>query len=817
MRVLVYPHDLNMGGSQINALDIAAKVREFGVEPIIFGRPGVLWSRLQDLGLEFIESPDPGRRPSLRIARYLRALARSRNIDILHGYEWPPALECAAAAFGSVRTSSVATVMSMAVAPFIPRSIPLIVGTEQIAAAERTRAHRRNVFVIEPPVDLEHNVAPPAAEISAFRESWGLREGAVIVTCVSRLASELKSEGLLSAIHAISDHLSEIDVQLLIVGDGPAREQIQAAADAANARVAQSRVILTGELLDPRAAYEVADVVVGMGGSALRAMAFRKPLIVQGERGYFRLLTQESWKQFAWQGWYGVGADQAKGSATFGEILRKLIVDDNSRNESSAFGRTLIEERFSLESAARQQFEIYATTLGRSHSAGGSVISAVRSIGMFGDYYVRRKANRILGRGSADDFNAKPVAGRSAPGPEDTTSSKSAVVYLSGAPWHAVSGTDLNLAKALGRIRPVVWVDPPVSIVARIKRNLNVSRISQVSEGVTRIHSTALPGVTRPGVRALAQWRAYRLTRAHLRRLDQGVLAVITSSPEPLLARWKSVRTTRIYFATDDFVAGAGLLGLSKDHVSRALQSNLRSADVALAVSPPLVSRLERRGANATLFPNGTDLQRYENIEHVPMAQDVWLRPPIAGVFGQLNERLDLDLLESVVNSGVSVLLLGPRYDQHPDFQRRLSGLVASPNVQWVGRKASHELCSYMALVKVGLTPYTITHFNLASFPLKTLEYLAAGRPVVSSKLPANDLLDPRVVHSADTVGEFVSKICELLVENVSAETSELCRQEAERFSWAARARDLDGIITEISGEISSLRSPGCSHRGATS
>ena len=50
-------------------------------------------------------------------------------------------------------------------------------------------------------------------------------------------------------------------------------------------------VLLTGEIADPRSAYAAADVVVGQGGSALRGMAFGKPLIVVGEEGFSELLT----------------------------------------------------------------------------------------------------------------------------------------------------------------------------------------------------------------------------------------------------------------------------------------------------------------------------------------------------------------------------------------------------------------------------------------------------------------------------------------------------------------------------------------------
>ena len=48
MKVLVYPHDLGMGGSQTNAIELAAAVRQFGVECTVFGRPGTLNARIAE-------------------------------------------------------------------------------------------------------------------------------------------------------------------------------------------------------------------------------------------------------------------------------------------------------------------------------------------------------------------------------------------------------------------------------------------------------------------------------------------------------------------------------------------------------------------------------------------------------------------------------------------------------------------------------------------------------------------------------------------------------------------------------------------------
>ena len=130
MRNLVYPHDLGIGGSQINAIEMAERAQRAGNEVIVFGNPGPLVDRIHDLGLEFVEARRPGRRPEWGIVHQLRRLAVDRGIDILHGYEWPPALECFLAARRSPGTRAVATVMRrLVLAQAEARRHPSAIGT----------------------------------------------------------------------------------------------------------------------------------------------------------------------------------------------------------------------------------------------------------------------------------------------------------------------------------------------------------------------------------------------------------------------------------------------------------------------------------------------------------------------------------------------------------------------------------------------------------------------------------------------------------------------------------------------------------------
>ena len=411
MRIAVYPHMLEIGGSQLNAVELAAAVRDLGHEVLVFGQPGPLVERVREMELEFVAAPRPRGRPAPRVMRALCGLVEQRAVDVVHGYEWTTALEAYWGPRARLGVPAVATVMSMAVAPFLPHDLPLIVGTEQIAAHER-EAGRSLVAVIEPPVDVRHN-APGAVDATGFREQYGLDGEANLVVCVTRLAAELKLEGLLAAIDAVAALPATARAQLAIVGDGPTRDAVAARIAQANAGAGRTVAVLTGELRDPRPAYAAADVTLGMGGSALRAMAFGRPVVVQGERGFWQLLEPATLDDFVWTGWYGIGQGREDGAARLAAILDPLLADPARRARLGTYARGLIEERFSLQRAALLQLEHYETAVERAPirprqwiAAGGVSASGLAA------YRIRSRIDQVLGRRSVDDFNSNPVAAR---------------------------------------------------------------------------------------------------------------------------------------------------------------------------------------------------------------------------------------------------------------------------------------------------------------------------------------------------------------------------------------------------------------------
>jgi glycosyltransferase involved in cell wall biosynthesis len=404
MKVLVCPHTMEIGGSQSNAIELAAAVRDLGHEVAVYSAPGPLVERLGDLGLEHVVRREGRSTPSPSVARHLVDLATERGFDVIHGYEWPPVLEAYAASWATGgRVAAVGTVMSMSVAPFLPQSVPLVVGTAQIRADVQP-LRRGPVTLIEPPVDVHLNAPDLELPVPAGVE---LDPGSVLVVSVCRLVADLKLEGLLTAVRVI-DRLAETrKVQLLLVGDGGEGPRLRGLADQVNRRHDRPVVVMAGEWLDPRWAYATADVCLGMGGSALRAMAFAKPLVVQGEGGFFRRLTPATAGQFLDEGWYGVEDHDREGADDqLANQLEPLLEDAELRVALGRYGRDLVSTRFSLESAARVQEQIYRDAVA-GDGLGRPLLEPIRSgVGLV-SHKLRRRVARWRGTSTPDDFNAR--------------------------------------------------------------------------------------------------------------------------------------------------------------------------------------------------------------------------------------------------------------------------------------------------------------------------------------------------------------------------------------------------------------------------
>jgi teichuronic acid biosynthesis glycosyltransferase TuaH len=359
---------------------------------------------------------------------------------------------------------------------------------------------------------------------------------------------------------------------------------------------------------------------------------------------------------------------------------------------------------------------------------------------------------------------------------------------------------DWHLAEQLSKLAPVLYVDPPLSVLAAGRRPETAAarpdpRLRLVRPGLAQLTPMVQPFPARRATVALTSALARGYLRRAVARLGAQVAVLISGWPQfPVFD--SCGERARVYWAKDDFVGGAALLGLNAGLLDARERRVAAAADLVVAANPVVADTWRSRGLDPVLVPFGADVDAYRAVERAPAPGDVALPAPIAGFVGRINDRTNLGLLEAIARRGRSLLLVGPK---DPAFEpARFEALRRRGNVRWVGPKPSWALPGYLRLIDVGLVPYRDSEFNRGSCPLKTLEYLAAGRAVVATDLPAIRWLATDLICVADGPTSFADQVDRLLARPRGAAVLARRQAFAARHSWARQAAEIHAAITAV-------------------
>lgn len=359
------------------------------------------------------------------------------------------------------------------------------------------------------------------------------------------------------------------------------------------------------------------------------------------------------------------------------------------------------------------------------------------------------------------------------------------VLWLSGQSWDGVRGSDHRLVDELSQHGTVIWCDPPRAAWHYRRRELAYP-VDEVAPNVLRLRIRALPYNSKPGLRHATMRQAWQAIRILLQEVGREPDLQVLASPRMKFV--PGVGGTRVFFQTDDWLGGAGLLNLSAGWIECNIRSNVAAAHVLAGVTELLMKEMAEAhpaasGARRMVLANGCYTSGH--------ALGQRCREPVVGLVGQLNERLDLDVIEAIVDAEIPLRIIGPRSDTDRGFAHRLDRIVGAASVEYVGAVSAEEVQDHLARLGAGITPYTLSRFNRASFPLKTLEYLAAGLAVVSTGIPAVHWLDTHHIETRNDAVGFAQATRHAMERRHDIEAERERRVFAERHTWSQRADDL--------------------------
>jgi UDP-galactopyranose mutase len=225
----------------------------------------------------------------------------------------------------------------------------------------------------------------------------------------------------------------------------------------------------------------------------------------------------------------------------------------------------------------------------------------------------------------------------------------------------------------------------------------------------------------------------------------------------------------------------------------------LARADLVFTGGQSLYEAKRERHRRVFAFPSSVDAPHFAAArgEKRDPVDQAGIPHPRIGFFGVIDERMDLDLLRGVAERRPDwhLVMLGPCVKIDP------SSLPRPANIHYLGMKRYEELPAYLSGWDVAMLPFARNESTRFISPTKTPEYLAAGRPVISTSV--RDVVRPygdqRLVSIADTPEEFVAA-----VEQVFAGMPAGWRERVDRFlselSWDRTWSDMAQLIDEVTG-----------------
>jgi glycosyltransferase involved in cell wall biosynthesis len=184
-------------------------------------------------------------------------------------------------------------------------------------------------------------------------------------------------------------------------------------------------------------------------------------------------------------------------------------------------------------------------------------------------------------------------------------------------------------------------------------------------------------------------------------------------------------------------------------------KSLMRKADVVFTGGHSLFNAKKHQHQNIYPFPSSIDYDHFSKARKSveDPADQVDIAHPRFGFYGVIDERMDLKLLEGIAlkKKDWNIILIGPV------VKIEESELPRVPNIHYLGMKNYQELPQYLAGWDVAIMPFAINESTKFISPTKTPEFLAGGKPVIST--PINDVIKQycEVVHFATTIDDFIA------------------------------------------------------------
>jgi glycosyltransferase involved in cell wall biosynthesis len=266
------------------------------------------------------------------------------------------------------------------------------------------------------------------------------------------------------------------------------------------------------------------------------------------------------------------------------------------------------------------------------------------------------------------------------------------------------------------------------------------------------------------------------------------------------LARyWLAFDAPRLVY---DYVDSLDVFSGNRLELRRNHTHLLKKAAMVLATAQRLLAQVKDLRPDVIYCPNGCDYEHFararQSCSEPPpddIAKILEFGKPVIGYHGVMARWFDTDLLLRLAdqNKDFSFVLIGPDHDGILGS----TALLSRSNIHWLGEKSYLELPDYLRCFDAAMIPFKLDEITHATSPVKLFEYMAAGKPIVTTPMQESSLYPGVLI--GENAPEFTARLIEAQQLKLSPAYLELLDRTALANTWDVRARQILDILKKDS------------------
>lgn len=380
------------------------------------------------------------------------------------------------------------------------------------------------------------------------------------------------------------------------------------------------------------------------------------------------------------------------------------------------------------------------------------------------------------------------------------------IVCISTSDWEYPFGSRQQIMQRLSRNNKVLFVESQVSFLYIFKYFLlfldklkkSFKGVQTIQEGQGNLYIYSPPPIFFPFdnyfmlINSINQAILLFYLKKVLKRLQLSPSILWIFHPRNSILLGLFSEKISIYHCIDEYSIEKENR-MRKRVLANLERSAMKKADIVFTCTEALYMAKKHLHKNIHLLRGGVDIKSFKiallNGSKIPPDIER-IKPPRIGFSGTIDGRIDINLIFNIASQRPewSIVLLGANRLNHK-ADKFLKGLK---NIHFLGVKRHKEIPYYLMAMDICIIPYLLNEFTRFIFPLKFLEYLAAGKPVISTPLPELEFFKDDILIATDNK-EFIKHIEYLLINGDNSYLERL--NIAESNSWEIRVEEASHII----------------------